>query len=156
MRVLVCGIVSTIGQMWVPHWRNLKDIFYYGKDSRVIVTHVFLCELKVLWIAEWKDLVKCFNACMLIMSPNIFKSSFLNRSYILFHFTSVESVNSTLCQCYFFSDTDVKWNVILSYCETSTLNEPQKVTLNTIRLQLPQMCSTIIPEPQSNFVSLYD
>ncbi len=37
----VCGIVSTIGQKWVPHWRNLKEIFYYGKDSRVTVTRVF-------------------------------------------------------------------------------------------------------------------
>ena len=33
---------------------------------------------------------------MLIMSLNIFKSSFVNRTYFSFHFINVESVNSTL------------------------------------------------------------
>ncbi len=37
----LCGIVSTIGQKWVPHRRNLKYIFYYGKDNRAPAIRVF-------------------------------------------------------------------------------------------------------------------
>ena len=48
------------------------------------------------------------HSCMLNISLNFFKSSFVNRSYFSFPFINVESVNTTLCSCYCFCDADVK------------------------------------------------